>query len=128
MLSIYELGVTSWDEKDKKGGGPPPDIADGSLHGLVSNFWPRADGEAAGNVARTVNCFFQEKRKQIMNDIRGLSDVSNPSLVQFIGAYRVPDKSQVSIVMEYLDGGSLADLVKQVSPLPFARPHLVAIQ
>ena len=54
-----------------------------------------------------------------MNDIRGLSDVSHPALVQFIGAYRAPDKGQVCIVMEYLDEGSLADLVKRVStPAP----------
>ena len=56
-----------------------------------------------------------------MNDIRGLSDVSHLALVQFIGAYRAPDKGQVCIVMEYLDGGSLADLVKRVGSQPLPR-------
>ena len=56
----------------------------------------------------------QEKRKQILNDIRGLSDVSHPTLVQFFGAYRSPDSGQISLVLELLDRGSLADLTKQV--------------
>lgn len=51
-----------------------------------------------------------------MNDIRGLSDVMHPTLVQFLGAYRVKDSGQISLVLEYLDRGSVADLIKQVSP------------
>jgi len=57
-----------------------------------------------------------------MNDIRGLSDVSHPSLVQFIGAYRVPDKGQVSIVMEYLIVGSLGYFLNWVPPPPPPAP------
>lgn len=59
--------------------------------------------------------WLQEKRKQILNDIRGLGDVSHPRLVQFFGAYRVPDSGQISLVLEFLDRGSVSDLTKQVS-------------
>ena len=50
----------------------------------------------------------------MLNDIKGLSDVSHPTLVQFFGAYRSPDGGQISLVLELLDRGSLADLTKQV--------------
>ena len=46
---------------------------------------------------QNVDVHLQEKRQQIMNDIRGLCDVSHPALVQFIGAFRVPDSGQVSL-------------------------------
>ena len=50
----------------------------------------------------------------MLNDIKGLSDVTHPTLVQFFGAYRSPDGGQISLVLELLDRGSLADLTKQV--------------
>lgn len=37
----------------------------------------------------------QDKRRQLMNDVRGLCDVHHPSLVQFLGAYRNADRAQV---------------------------------
>ena len=40
----------------------------------------------------------QEKRHQIMNDVRALCDVNHPGLVQFIGAYHLPENGQVWII------------------------------
>ncbi len=37
----------------------------------------------------------QEKRHQMMNDIKALCNVTEPSLVQFIGAYHAPENGQV---------------------------------
>ena len=37
----------------------------------------------------------QEKRHQMMNDVRALCSVSDPNLVQLIGAYHAPEKGQV---------------------------------
>ena len=37
----------------------------------------------------------QEKRHQMMNDVRALCSISDPHLVQLIGAYHAPEKGQV---------------------------------
>lgn len=39
--------------------------------------------------------WLQEKRHQMMNDVRALCSISDPNLVQLIGAYHAPEKGQV---------------------------------
>jgi hypothetical protein len=58
----------------------------------------------------------QETRHQMLNDLKALCDGSNnvPGLVSFFGAYHVPESGQISIVLEYVDGGSLQDLAAKV--------------
>lgn len=46
----------------------------------------------------TVHMCAQEKRHQMMNDIRALCNVTEPSLVQFIGAYHAPENGQVGCI------------------------------
>jgi hypothetical protein len=43
----------------------------------------------------TLRLWSQEKRHQMMNDIKALCDVQEPSLVQFIGAFHCPESGQV---------------------------------
>ena len=43
----------------------------------------------------------QEKRHQMMNDIKALCNVTEPSLVQFIGAYHAPENGQVGHSAHY---------------------------
>jgi serine/threonine protein kinase len=58
----------------------------------------------------------QETRHQMLNDLKALCDAPNnvPGLVSFYGAYHVPESGQISIVLEYVDGGSLADVQAKV--------------
>ncbi|KAK9902117.1 hypothetical protein WJX75_004920 [Coccomyxa subellipsoidea] len=62
---------------------------------------------------KRINCFEREKRHQMMNDIRALCNVTEPSLVQFIGAYHAPENGQIALVLEYMNGGSLGDILKK---------------
>ena len=43
-----------------------------------------------------VRQFLQERRKQMMNDVRNLCESPDvPGLVQFLGAYHCPEQEQV---------------------------------
>lgn len=55
-----------------------------------------------------------------MNDVKALCDAppNLPGLVQFLGAYHVPESGQISIVLEYMDGGSLGDVLQKVKKIP----------
>lgn len=37
-----------------------------------------------------------------------------PGLIRFFGAYHAADKGQIAVVLEYMDGGSLADVLTRV--------------
>ncbi len=54
----------------------------------------------------------------MLNDLKALCDAPTkvPGLVSFYGAYHVPESGQISIVLEYVDGGSLADVQAKVRP------------
>lgn len=58
-----------------------------------------AQSADAAEHRRTVHMCAQEKRHQMMNDIRALCNVTEPSLVQFIGAYHAPENGQVGNIM-----------------------------
>lgn len=38
-------------------------------------------------------------------------------LIRFFGAYHAADRGQIAVVLEYMDGGSLADVVQKVGRL-----------
>lgn len=39
-------------------------------------------------------------------------------LVEFYGAFYTPDSGQISIALEYMDGGSLADIIRVRKRIP----------
>jgi mitogen-activated protein kinase kinase 3 len=64
---------------------------------------------------KVVNMFEKGNRDQLMREIECLYDASCPSLVRFFGAfYR---DGTISIALEYMDGGSLANVMHQIGPL-----------
>ncbi|KAJ0989036.1 hypothetical protein J5N97_007392 [Dioscorea zingiberensis] len=68
---------------------------------------------------KRINVFEKEKRQQLLNEIRTLCDAScYQGLVEFHGAFYSPDTGQVSIVLEYMDGGSLADVLRSQKSIP----------
>mmetsp|Transcript_39505 Transcript_39505/g.100942 ORF Transcript_39505/g.100942 Transcript_39505/m.100942 type:complete len:484 (-) Transcript_39505:27-1478(-) len=69
---------------------------------------------------KKISVFEKEKRSQLMNDVKALCDAppNLPGLVQFLGAYHVPESGQISIVLEYMDGGSLGDVLQKVKKIP----------
>jgi serine/threonine protein kinase len=42
----------------------------------------------------------------------------NEGLVEFHGAFYTPDSGQISIALEYMDGGSLADILRTHRTIP----------
>ncbi|KAH7682841.1 Mitogen-activated protein kinase kinase protein [Dioscorea alata] len=68
---------------------------------------------------KKINVFEKEKRQQLLNEMRTLCDACcYQGLVEFHGAFYTPDTGQVSIVLEYMDGGSLADVLRLQRSIP----------
>lgn len=70
---------------------------------------------------KKINIFEKEKRQQLLTEIRTLCEAPcYQGLVEFYGAFYIPDSGQISIALEYMDGGSLADIihVKKCIPEP----------
>ncbi|XP_010554056.1 PREDICTED: mitogen-activated protein kinase kinase 3 [Tarenaya hassleriana] len=68
---------------------------------------------------KKINIFEREKRQQILTEIRTLCEAPcYEGLVEFHGAFYSPDSGQISIALEYMDGGSLADVLKVKKKIP----------
>ncbi|KAJ4789460.1 Mitogen-activated protein kinase kinase 3 [Rhynchospora pubera] len=68
---------------------------------------------------KKINVFEKEKRQQLLNEIRALCEAACfPSLVEFHGAFYSAGSGQISIALEYMDGGSLADVLKVKKEIP----------
>ena len=71
------------------------------------------------NLTYIVPCAYQEKRQQLLNEIRTLCEAPyHQGLVEFYGAFYTPDSGQISIALEYMDGGSLADVIRVRKCIP----------
>ncbi|KAH7284485.1 hypothetical protein KP509_34G056300 [Ceratopteris richardii] len=68
---------------------------------------------------KKINIFEKDKRQQLLNEIRTLCEAPRAQgLVEFNGAFYTPDSGQISIALEYMDGGSLADIVRVKQRIP----------
>lgn len=68
---------------------------------------------------KKINVFEKDKRQQLLNEIRTLCEARRAhGLVEFYGAFYSPDSGQISIALEYMDGGSLADIVRTKKSIP----------
>jgi mitogen-activated protein kinase kinase 1 len=65
---------------------------------------------------KIINLFDKSKREQLIREISTLYDAQCPNLITFYGAfYR---EGAITIALEYMDGGSLANVLDQVGPIP----------
>ena len=65
---------------------------------------------------KVINMFDKGKRDQLLREIRALYDSQCPSIVTFYGAFY--GDGAISIALEYMDGGSLENMLCQVGELP----------
>lgn len=65
---------------------------------------------------KIINLFDKSKREQLIREVITLYDAQCPNLITFYGAfYR---EGAITIALEYMDGGSLANVLNQVGPIP----------
>eukprot|EP00887_Chlorella_sp_A99_P007812 scaffold20.g7812.t1 len=82
--------------------------------------------EARFAAVKKISVLEREKRHQLMNDIKALCNAPpTEGLIRFYGAYHAADRGQIAVVLEYMDGGSLADVLGRVGRVP--EPELAAI-
>lgn len=68
---------------------------------------------------KKINIFEKEKRQQLLTEIRTLCEAPcYQGLVEFYGAFYTPDSGQISIALEYMDGGSVADIIRVRKCIP----------
>ncbi|XP_020533156.1 mitogen-activated protein kinase kinase 3 isoform X1 [Jatropha curcas] len=68
---------------------------------------------------KKINIFEKEKRQQLLTEIRTLCEAPcYEGLVEFHGAFYTADSGQISIALEYMDGGSLADILQVRKRIP----------
>lgn len=65
---------------------------------------------------KVINLFEKGKRDQLIREIITLYDAQCPNLITFYGAFH--REGSITIALEYMDGGSLANVLDQVGPIP----------
>jgi p21-activated kinase 1 len=71
------------------------------------------DKETKCDVAIKVIDLNGQSKELILNEVRVLRDLNHPNLVNFVNAYWRESENSLLIVLEYMDGGALTDIVSE---------------
>ncbi|KAL3374342.1 hypothetical protein AABB24_006025 [Solanum stoloniferum] len=127
VYNINELGLQKWPVDDTDHGEKTYRCAShemrvfGAIGAGASSVVQRAIHIPTHRIIalKKINIFEKEKRQQLLTEIRTLCEAPcYQGLVEFYGAFYTPDSGQISIALEYMDGGSLADIIKIRKSIP----------
>lgn len=62
---------------------------------------------------KTIDLKNQSSKELILNEIRVLQDFNHKNLVNFLAAYFIEQDNELWVVLEYMDGGPLTDVVTE---------------
>lgn len=62
---------------------------------------------------KTIDLKTQTSKELILNEIRVLKDFNHKNLVNFLDAYYLEPENQLWVILEYMDGGPLTDVVTE---------------
>jgi len=65
---------------------------------------------------KVINVFEEEKRRQMMQEVVMMCDAHHESLITFHGAFY--NEGTISVVLEYMTGGSVSDVLKIAGRIP----------
>lgn len=75
---------------------------------------------------KVINMYDETTREQLVEEIRSLYDADCTSIVNFYGAFY--QEGSITIALEYMNGGSLANVIQQVRNIPEAPLASIAFQ
>jgi hypothetical protein len=99
---------------------------DGILGAGACSVVHRVRHRATGDVMalKLFNVHEKEKRHQLLSELRALYTAESPFIVSFYGAFYANE--QLSLVLEYMDMNSLAEVLKRVGAFPEGAVSAVA--
>ena len=68
-------------------------------------------------MARKTITTLEAPMKQLLREIKIMSSTQHPNIIHFYGAYISPSSSEVKVLMEYGEGGSLESVGKQMKQI-----------
>jgi len=92
-------------------------IGQGAYSSVRKAYWRRADGQE--DVIALKNCcsclvdFSRERRRMILKELKALCALDSPNLVRLYGAFLNPESHTISIAIEFMDLGSLEDVIQR---------------
>ncbi|KAI0743542.1 kinase-like protein [Daedaleopsis nitida] len=97
---------------------PPPSVSIGDLRQTVEEFdqWHDdvRDRRTGVVMARKTITTLEAPMKQLLREIQITSSTSHVNIVHFYGAYISPSSSEVKVLMEFAEGGSLESVGKRM--------------